>query len=575
MNPLSPSPPRSPLSTRLSGSARETELRIRSIFQWKKKRPPVLLMALAGAAILLCGSLVSCQVQAAAPTAGPEFTLTHSGTETVPFDRLLGYSGTVTHTVSDEGADQYIYEIVLPEDTVFTLAELSGQVFHLDLNGDGELDLIAASPTGRLVVFQRWPDGSIRSQDLSQAAGELLGLEPRGWEDTALTFHPEDRTVTVQSAFGQTQVFPLSQLLETARTGEIILPSDQQPLEDGIRMVFCDRVNLDGHGGQDDSAVVTAQSFDTGYFEGQAVLEVTLGSGEVLRWTDDCSCYPVLRPAFLTSSQQECLLLELQPKSANYGAANYYVLEVTDGQLSERLRLEVETPQGLLSASGAYVRTGTDGLQELRLPTVVDKWRNPMWCTLSWSEEAQQFQSVSDGFFTDLDFVTVEGDRTLTLELRGRRSPDDNGPWLYYDQISVWENGRLLQAILPEFPLPASNVFDADTLARTTIPADHYFPKGFATTYTFDTYIQDVNFDGSEDLGLPCDTSYTEMHAWYLWNPAREQFEYAFAVAGELTLDEKNQQIIERPYNPDVPGGIPAAYSFNARGQLVWTGSPE
>ena len=55
------SPPRSPLSTRLSGSARETELRIRSIFQWKKKRPPVLLMALVGAAILLCGSLVSCQ----------------------------------------------------------------------------------------------------------------------------------------------------------------------------------------------------------------------------------------------------------------------------------------------------------------------------------------------------------------------------------------------------------------------------------------------------------------------------------------------------------------------------------
>ena len=65
------------------------------------------------------------------------------------------------------------------------------------------------------------------------------------------------------------------------------------------------------------------------------------------------------------------------------------------------------------------------------------------------------------------------------------------------------------------------------------------------------------------------------MHAWYLWNPAREQFEYAFALAGELTLDEENQQIIERPYDPDVPGGIPATYSFNARGQRVWTGSPE
>ena len=64
MNPLSQTPPRSPFSTRLSGSAKETELRIRSIFQWKKKRPPLWLMALVGAVILLCGSLVSCQSQA-------------------------------------------------------------------------------------------------------------------------------------------------------------------------------------------------------------------------------------------------------------------------------------------------------------------------------------------------------------------------------------------------------------------------------------------------------------------------------------------------------------------------------
>lgn len=64
MNHTSPTPPRSPFATHLSGSARETELRIRNIFQWKKKRPPVWLMALVGAIILLCGSLVSCQNQA-------------------------------------------------------------------------------------------------------------------------------------------------------------------------------------------------------------------------------------------------------------------------------------------------------------------------------------------------------------------------------------------------------------------------------------------------------------------------------------------------------------------------------
>ena len=63
MKRLSQTPPRSPFATHLSGSARETELRIRNIFQWKKKRPPLWLMVLMGAVILLCGSLVSCQSQ--------------------------------------------------------------------------------------------------------------------------------------------------------------------------------------------------------------------------------------------------------------------------------------------------------------------------------------------------------------------------------------------------------------------------------------------------------------------------------------------------------------------------------
>ena len=53
--------PRTPFSTPLSGSARETEERIRNIFQYKKKSPPVLFLALACALALLCGGLVSCQ----------------------------------------------------------------------------------------------------------------------------------------------------------------------------------------------------------------------------------------------------------------------------------------------------------------------------------------------------------------------------------------------------------------------------------------------------------------------------------------------------------------------------------
>ena len=47
--------PRSPFTTPLSGSARETELRIRSIFQWGRQRPPLWAMVLIAALILTCG----------------------------------------------------------------------------------------------------------------------------------------------------------------------------------------------------------------------------------------------------------------------------------------------------------------------------------------------------------------------------------------------------------------------------------------------------------------------------------------------------------------------------------------
>lgn len=55
--------PRTPLSTPLSGSARETELRLKNIFSGPKKRPPILFLVLMCAVCLLCGNLVSCQTR--------------------------------------------------------------------------------------------------------------------------------------------------------------------------------------------------------------------------------------------------------------------------------------------------------------------------------------------------------------------------------------------------------------------------------------------------------------------------------------------------------------------------------
>ena len=54
--------PRTPFSTHLSGSARETEIRLRNIFSGPKKRPPLPFLILMFSVCIFCGNLVSCQM---------------------------------------------------------------------------------------------------------------------------------------------------------------------------------------------------------------------------------------------------------------------------------------------------------------------------------------------------------------------------------------------------------------------------------------------------------------------------------------------------------------------------------
>lgn len=59
-----PVPPHSPFTTPFSPTAQEMGLRLRSLFQWKKKRPPLVVLGLVCAGVVLSGSLVSCQTAA-------------------------------------------------------------------------------------------------------------------------------------------------------------------------------------------------------------------------------------------------------------------------------------------------------------------------------------------------------------------------------------------------------------------------------------------------------------------------------------------------------------------------------
>mgnify|MGYP005762354107 FL=1 len=565
--------PYTPLSPPLSGSARQAEARIRNLFQGPKRRPPVWLMALTLLLIFSCGGLVTCRTAASPPPeeGAPVFSLTTPGEESVPFSDLLGFSGTAIHTVREDLSDWYEYQIRLPDGTSFSLADTSGLMYHLDLDGDGHPDLLAHDPDGGwLLVWRRWPDGSVRSQNLRQAAAELLGLEGTPWELVALTFHPQDEMVSIRSAADPSQILltlPLSQLLEAACGGNILLASSGQqgedliPLSDtlpfGTYAVFWEGLDLDGTGGTDDS--VTVFSYDDDSASGPlTVVEAALGTGEVLTWELPSTGHPRLLPASFTPSGLQSVVLVLEDRYSNYGAASCFVLAVEEGALTEQVRLGTwEDNADDLAPDcpviwSAYLHTRPDGLQVLRVPILYDKWHQPEWATLSWTQAG--WDLTRDGYLTDTETVTVGPGRTLTLALRCPIPAPDDSSQLRYDQIQVLDGGTLLQTITPDS-------FTPDSRAAF---------QGFVAFSPLLDYVdvRDIDFDGSEDFGVLCDTTHNEAHCWFVWDEASGSFRYLTTLGGRLEVLPETGQLVEGWWT-DGPEPVYHALAYNSRGELV------
>ena len=565
--------PYTPLSTPLSGSARQAEARIRNLFQGPKRRPPVWLMALTLLLIFSCGGLVTCRTAASPPPeeGAPVFSLTTPGEESVPFSDLLGFSGTAIHTVREDLSDWYEYQIRLPDGTSFSLPDTSGLMYHLDLDGDGHPDLLAHDPDGGwLLVWRRWPDGSVRSQNLRQAAAELLGLEGTPWELVALTFHPQDEMVSIRSAADPSQILltlPLSQLLEAACGGNILLASSGQqgedliPLSDtlpfGTYAVFREGLDLDGTGGTDDS--VTVFSYDDDSASGPlTVVEAALGTGEVLTWELPSTGHPRLLPASFTPSGLQSVVLVLEDRYSNYGAASCFVLAVEEGALTEQVRLGTcEDNADDLAPDcpviwSAYLHTRPDGLQVLRVPILYDKWHQPEWATLSWTQAG--WDLTRDGYLTDTETVTVGPGRTLTLALRCPIPAPDDSSQLRYDQIQVLDGGTLLQTITPDS-------FTPDSRAAF---------QGFVAFSPLLDYVdvRDIDFDGSEDFGVLCDTTHNEAHCWFVWDEASGSFRYLTTLGGRLEVLPETGQLVEGWWT-DGPEPVYHALAYNSRGELV------
>ena len=128
--------PRTPFSTPLSGSAKETEIRIRNIMSGPKRRPPVLFLALVFSVCIFCGNLVSCQVK---ETEVPD---TRAGSSLAdlpdPPEREPGMEVRESQVVLED--------IDLDGDG---LADTVTATTRFDLQGNGESDITLTAVLGR------------------------------------------------------------------------------------------------------------------------------------------------------------------------------------------------------------------------------------------------------------------------------------------------------------------------------------------------------------------------------------------------------------------------------------------
>ena len=172
--------PRTPFSTPLSGSARETEIRIRSIMSGPKKRPPVLFLALVFSVCVFCGNLVSCHVKEAE---GPETEawVDYFDADEMPWEdsaelQMEEYPGVTFRWTP--------YGITTTDEAGNASPILDGMpiwnVILCDLNGDGKRELCATVYFGSGIT-----DSHIEVYDY--AAKQWYILWDRGEYDYALS----------------------------------------------------------------------------------------------------------------------------------------------------------------------------------------------------------------------------------------------------------------------------------------------------------------------------------------------------------------------------------------------------
>ena len=382
--------PHSPFATRLSGSAREVELRIRNIVQGPKKRPPLWLMVLIILAILSCGGLVSCQPQEppqakpagpltrypledlgegspslllsgreflirAVPTDGfaitgkasalqllcrdpatgaelwnQSYNLANAdweGTGLFPFSDVMGYNGFLLRYRQDDV--HTVYHFCLPTEYGFSyLFEFQDDLWLGDLDGDGRDELLASRPDyGDLILYHQSDTGELWSYTDYQLAPAVRSLLNLSENVQCKVILQTDGIPVVQLPDGSADI-PIDPAVLLARVLELkSAPHDALTLRE---------LNLDGLGDRDDTLDITCYNRSEFHPSGLVTARVHLGTGAELYWEYPSSNW--LKDVYtipLISPDRQTVVLELPYAYANWEGADYFLLEVRYGLLRE------------------------------------------------------------------------------------------------------------------------------------------------------------------------------------------------------------------------------------------------
>lgn len=359
--------PNSPFATRLSGSTKETELRIRNIFQWKKKRPPVVLLVLSALIALFCGSLVSCQPRQGESAADSDIPSENTAIDGSIVSEDMEEPQELTTASGQGGPVSFKIEVMfLPWESKLWQEPMEGLT-------EKQKELLENLPV----------------DELPRKAVELYGLYYDDvWRDTLIPMAAdEEADVTLYGVINAKKLFeddPVSRAVEIRNVDGIILRAGDQAVYYPLywENVFYDRNNplmlvrdFDGDG-KDEAAVCLRAGHGTGI----SVFNLYFFDLDTMTYTvPDYSAFgeieveydPAAHTATLTSAADHLTVdvpdyLEPLWKGTCGNIVDFYE---QDGQIYCRVMLDFRNTVGYLACATAPViwQEGGYGLGEINL----------------------------------------------------------------------------------------------------------------------------------------------------------------------------------------------------------------